>query len=98
MRGSPYSPFARLYFALVLEAIEARQKTMAFSDASPMLLKMHRAMHERYRANIIKPCPPELFFRPARREIPYFDSDYLLKPGIVAAIHGIYEAIADRAA
>ncbi len=93
LRGRLYAAWGKLDLAALTEAMQRHQKIFVFSDAYPMLLNMHRAAQLRYRANIVKPCPPDLFFRPLRKEIPYFDSDYLLQPGVVDAINAAYRAL-----
>jgi hypothetical protein len=77
----------------VLEAMESHRRELPFNDALPALARMHRAMHARFKANVVRPGPPNLFFRPKNRPLPFVASDYLLQRGIVDALHEIHAEI-----
>lgn len=78
----------------VLASMETSRRTMFLNDAFPGLHALHRRAHARYQAQIVEPAPPDLLFKPMRRELQYIADDYIMQPGVVAAIHEIYDRLA----
>jgi hypothetical protein len=68
----------------------ACRKIFVFSDAVPMFTRFHREQRQLYAANVVPPCPAEFLFRLARKEIPYIGSDFMLRPGVLEALHEIH--------
>ena len=66
------------------------RKIFVFSDAFPMLTRFHREQRQLYAANVVPPCPAEFLFRLARKEIPYIGGDFMLRPGVLEALHAIH--------
>jgi hypothetical protein len=78
---------------LVLEAMEPHCRMLPFNDFLPVLTRMHRALYERFKLNVVRPNPPNMFFRPKKHPLPFVASDYLLQRGIVDALHEIHAEI-----
>jgi hypothetical protein len=68
----------------------ACRKIFVFSDAFPMFARFHRDQRQAYAANVVPPCPAEFLFKLARKEIPYISGDYMLRPGVLEALHEIH--------
>jgi hypothetical protein len=70
------------------------QSFVVLNDGFPMLHRFQKEQRLRYAANVVQPCPAEFFFRLARKEIQYIGGDYMLRPGVLDALHGIYAQVA----
>jgi hypothetical protein len=80
--------------ATILAAMEANRKILGMDDAFPMILGFHRELRERYTENVVPPCPAQFFFRPMYKEITYIGRDYMLRPGVVEALHALHGQLA----
>jgi hypothetical protein len=81
------------HLEFVLGAMEPHYRTLPFNDFLPALTRMHQALHERFKQNIVRPSPPNMFFRPKKHPLPYVASNYLLQRGVVDALHEIHMEI-----
>jgi len=79
-----------LDLAFLFAEMAACQKIFVFSDAFPMFARFHREQRQLYAANVVQPCPAEFLFRLARKEIPYISGDFMLRPGVLEALHDIH--------
>jgi hypothetical protein len=84
------SAFKDLDLTFLFGEMNASRKMLVFSDAFPMLARFHREQRQSYAANVVPPCPAEFFFRLARKEIPYIGGDFVLRPGVLEALHELH--------
>ncbi len=82
--------FKHLDLTFLFAEMTACRKNLVFNDGFPMLARFHREQRQAYAANVVPPCPAEFFFRLARKEIPYIGGDFMLRPGVLAALHDVH--------
>ena len=76
----------------ILKAMEPSKRVLTFNDRSPALHRLHKELRNRLAANVVQPCPADLFFAPRSRDLTYIADDYLMQTGVVEAIRDIYQA------
>lgn len=78
---------------LLREAMEANRATAVLNEKSAQLTALHKQLYAEFGAALVAPKPRGVFFTPRRAEIPYVHRDYLLVPGVVAALHAVHRAV-----
>jgi hypothetical protein len=81
-------------FAAVLQdTLDAHTATIGLDERTRVLQSLHEMLFAKYNGRLVSPRPHTLFFRPRRIEVAYVRPEYVLRPGVVDALHELYEAV-----
>jgi hypothetical protein len=84
---------ARIDLSFVLAAMEPARDAILFDDGFPFLRQMHLELYTQFAENIRGPAPRKMLFQPHRRDLPYINDTYLMRPGVVKEFHDLYDQI-----
>ena len=99
--GGERGPAAREWFSRhgqrhdvtpLLAAIDTNLETLTLSDAEPALEALHQRLWAAYGHRVVEPHPPNRFFAPAEKKIPFANSRYLADPAIQQRFTDLYRA------
>ncbi len=93
LRSKLDAALPHLDLTFLFAEMAACRKVFVFNDGFPFFARFHREQRQAYATNVVPPCPIEFFFRLARKEIPYVGGDFMLRPGVLEALHVVHERL-----
>lgn len=84
---------AELDLEAVASAVVAHAGSVRFADDSGQMRSLHRYLLRDWNSRLVAPHPDDMLFKPKLAKLPYVHGDYLLCPGVVAALNAALDRL-----